>query len=50
MHAPQVFVQVLLPRKAKPGAAFAKIIGAHERLLQAAVLAMHFTLVAQQAS
>jgi hypothetical protein len=45
-----VFVQVLLPRKAKPGAAFAKIIWAHEWLLQAAMLAVYFALVAQQAA
>jgi hypothetical protein len=50
VDAPQMFVEVFLPREAEPGAAFAKIVWAHERPLQTAMFAVHFALVAQQAA
>jgi hypothetical protein len=48
MDAPQVFVKVFLPRETQPRAAFAKIVWAHERPLQAAMFAVHFALMAQK--
>jgi len=50
VHAPQVLVEVLLPREALAGVALAVGVGAVERVLGAAVLAVDFALVPEEAA